>query len=132
VERGLAAVFAGEVRPEPVVEPIANADPEEGRRIEVHVDAFEAVVAKPAADRFVLRNVRQAVDALVGHADVAAQIPAAAHLERRRELRHRRGREIGGESGGGHAREDARQSDRLESAHERIPFVDARHEGAAR
>ena len=76
MEIGARAVLAGQVGAEPVVELIANTDAEQHRAVETllrRVDGRHEVVVV----------VVEFFDALVGHSDVAAEVPAPEFLDHR-------------------------------------------------
>jgi hypothetical protein len=56
VEGRLAAILAGDVGADPGVELITDAEADQRRRIEVRVNALEAVVADATQDRLFARH----------------------------------------------------------------------------
>jgi len=128
VEIGVAAILAGDVGAQPLVEAVADADAAEGGGV-------KTLVLRPEIGGAGVEGVFDLVDPLVGKADVAAQIPAAVigRLHRRRRLDHRN---VGGIGAGSGQEQDARQSAGLQMGHHRVlPFKEpldstARNPGA--
>ena len=72
----VATVFTGDVAAEPVVELVADAEAEDAGGVET-----VGLLRRGSGSR---QRVVQPIDALIGKADIAAQIPAAEILDRRR------------------------------------------------
>jgi hypothetical protein len=114
-ELRVAAVFTSDISTEPVVELVTGAETEDAGRVEAEIldGRREAEVV----------GVVQAIDTLIAEADVAAQIPAAEILDRRRvNHRRRRDRHVGGKC---HRRHQGRRSggnERLNATHWLRPF----------
>ena len=85
------AVFAGHVCTEPGVELVTCADPDHGCR-------FEMPLVNPGMRQKIQLRMRQLAELLLRHADIPAQVPAAADGNRRGGVidDFRRGRQIGG------------------------------------
>jgi hypothetical protein len=111
LELGRRAVLGGEIGAEPVVELVAGAEPDEGLIGDQLV--IEAVTAGRADKGRVRVHAFDLIEIEGADADVAAKIPGAPDLDRRRAVRHgrRRREEIGRKRGSGRSdRENARQS----------------------
>jgi hypothetical protein len=91
LEGDLGAVFTGDVGTEPAVELITDTDAEQHPAVEAMA---KLVPHRGGRQRVVRIDVQLAVGG-VGHADVAAQIPAAEILHRGRRISHRRRRHDG-------------------------------------
>src|SRR5205814_3681866 len=77
------APLTDHVRPEPVVELITDAEIEQRGTIEAHAGRCEESSVG-------ITGIVELLEVLVGHADVAAQIPAAEFLDRGRRVHRRR------------------------------------------
>src|SRR5207244_8387855 len=75
VELRVAAPLTGDVGAQPVVEAITGAEAEDSGSVEAELLRRGQVVG--------IERVVEAIDALVGEADIAAQIPAADILDSR-------------------------------------------------
>jgi hypothetical protein len=84
--------LTGDIDPEPIVEPITNAEVEDSRSTETAGLADGHIVVSRTV------GVENVLHFLIAESDIAPQIPSAEILDRRRRI-HRRRRHDGGHVG---------------------------------
>ncbi|GCC42489.1 hypothetical protein chiPu_0026807, partial [Chiloscyllium punctatum] len=130
VEAHLRAILTGDVGAEPAVELIADADAVEHAAVKT-----VAILVEGRAGRQPVVGVDVQLGLGVGHADVAAQIPAAEILDRRGCIRHRgrrHDRHVGSERRRGQQRCRACGNQGLYATHWLRPFGPVRRHKAPR